>query len=271
MADQVPESFAPTVDLVPIRAVLTEERPGDGALIVMKDGSFRFLMRSGAVNFDMKSPPERAAITYAFGALVNSLEVESPIEIVSHSKRLDVDAYARQYEARLASERTPPAIRRLIQAHVEHFENHVKQNNLLQREFYIVLPWKGTSGPLQKSFTDDIPLAPLFKRLSQSVAKNASQYEPTDQEIAVARQQLDLRAEGLEGRLGQMGIWSERMGEEEIRELLYELYNPSLAERQSAPEGDYEGRLMQGFSIDTRVAQPRSLVDDQPLGPPKFT
>src|ERR1039458_10131240 len=132
-------SFGPSVDLVPVGAVLPEERPGDGAMLVMKNGSFRMIIHCGAVNFDMKSPPEQAAITYAFGALVNSLAVDNPLQIVAHSKRLDVDAYARQYAGRLSSENTPPQIRRLIRAHTEHFEEHVKQNNLLQREFYVVL------------------------------------------------------------------------------------------------------------------------------------
>ena len=250
MSASMPTSFAPSADLVPIAAVLPEERSGDGALLVMRNGSFRMLLRCGAVNFDMRSPAEKSGITYAFGAMVNSLDVDGPIQIVAHSKRLDVDAYARQFAPRLASERTPPPIRRLIQAHVQHFEEHVKQHNLLQREFYIVLPWKGITGPTDQKFTDDIPLAPLVKRVLGGIEKRALQHQPTDLEISTARQQLDLRAEQLDGRLSQMGIWCQRLDENDLHKLFYELYNPSLAERQDAPLGDYEGRLMPGFSAD---------------------
>lgn len=248
-------SFAPSVDLVPVASVLPEEGPGAGALLVMKSGSFRMLLRCGAVNFDMKSAAEQAALTYAFGSLVNSLEVSVPIEIVAHSKRLDVDAYSRQYNSRLASERTPPQIRRLIRAHVEHFESHVKQHNLLQREFYIALPFKGVKGPRTKSFSDSVPLAPLIKRVFSDIERKAVHFEPTDLDIMTARQQLDLHADQIQGHLDQMGIWSERLDEDDVRKLLYELYNPSLAERQSAPVGDYEGRLIPGFSAE-RPPQP---------------
>jgi hypothetical protein len=254
-----PTSFAPSVDLVPVAAVLPEDRPGEGALLVMRNGSFRMIVRCGAVNFDMKSPPEQAAITFAFGALVNSLDVDAPIQIVAHSKRLDVDAYARQYAARLSSESTPPQIRRLIRAHIEHFEEHVKQNNLLQREFYVVLPWKGIPGPRAKGFSDSVPLAPLFKRVFGDLERRTLEHEPTDMEVSTARQQLDLHTEQLQGRLEQIGIWSERLDEDGVRKLLYELYNPSLAERQSAASGDLEGRLMPAFSAD-RPRSPRGLL-----------
>lgn len=269
MADQ-PSKFAPAVDLVPVAAVLPEERADAGAMLIMRDGSFRLIVRVGAVNFDMKSPPEQAGITYAFGSLVNSLDVESPIQIVAHSKRLDVDAYSRQYASRLANERTPSQIRRLIQAHVEHFEEHVKTNNLLQREFYIVLPWKGVSGPMVPGFTDNIPLAPLFKRVFANIEKKASQHHPSDQDISIARQQLELRAEQIAERMSQMGIWAERLNEEGVRKLLYELYNPSLAERQSAPLGDYEGRLMPGFSAERAPQGRRAITDNRVLEPPTF-
>jgi hypothetical protein len=249
--------------------MLPEEREGEGALLIMRNGAFRMVLRCGAINFDMKSPAEQAGITYAFGALVNTLDVNGPIEIVAHSKRLDVDAYARQFSARLASERTPPQIRRLIQAHVEHFEQHVKQNNLLQREFYIVLPWKGVAGPITKRFTDDLPLAPLFKRIFANIEKSADPIEPSDFDISTARQQLDLRAEQIEGRLQDMGIWCERLNEEGLRQLLYELYNPRLAERQGAPTGDFENRLIPGFSAE-RLSPRSRLGEGYENEPPEF-
>jgi hypothetical protein len=270
MADNIPTNFAPSVELVPVVAALPEERENAGSVIIMRDGSFRQIIRTGAVNLAMKSPPEQAGIAYGFGSLVNSLDVDNPLQIVAHSKRLDVEAYARQFDARLNNERTPPQIRRLIEAHIMHFEEHVKSNNLLQREFYVVVNWKGSSGPLKRGFTDDIPLAPLFKRVFANIEKRTLQHQPSDQEIAVARQQLDLRCELIEGRLQSMGIWTRRLNEEDIHKLLYEYYHPTLAERQGAPSSANIGRVVQGFSTNVRPPGRRSINDGRELEPPSF-
>jgi hypothetical protein len=146
----------------------------------------------------------------------------------------------------------------------------VKQNNLLQREFDVVLPWKGTSGPITKRFSDDIPLAPLFKRVFANIQKSAERDEPSNLDIATARQQLDLRAEQLGGRLAEMGIWSERLNEDGLHKLLYELYNPRLAERQGAPTGNYEGRLIPGFSAERPPQPRRSIEGNREIEPPQF-
>jgi hypothetical protein len=270
MVDQ-PSRFGASSELVPVRAVLPAQRPEAGAVLVMRDGSFRMIIRSGAVNFDMKSPAEQGGLTFAFGELVNSLEVDFPLQIVSHSKLLDIDAYVRQYEQRLANERTPPQIRRLIQAHKEHFENQVKTNKLLQREIYVVVPWKGTDGPVEKSITDDIPFAGLLKVVTRNLERKLTQRAPTDLEIATARQQLELRSDQVLERLEQMGIWGRRLDEDEVRRLLYSLYHPSLSERQADPGYDTGGQLFGGFSAESLPEPRRRLTDGAPIEPPKFS
>jgi hypothetical protein len=265
-----PQKFAPSADLVPVRSVLPEHRPESGSIIIMRDGSYRMIIRTGAINFDMKSPIEQSGITYAFGAMVDGLDVDFPIQVVSHSKRLDIEAYIRQFEPRLMNERTPAPIRRLIQAHKGHFEDQVKTNNLLQRELYIVIPWKSTTGPLTRSFTDEIPFAALFKMVMKTTEARLTQHTPTDLDISTARQQLDLRADQITDRMMQMGIWSIRLDEEGVRRLLYELYHPALAERQKNPGSDSGGSFVGGFSSEGMPARRRRLSDDHILEPPKF-
>lgn len=249
MADS--KEFASSKTLVPVHSVIPEQRPGSGSILIMRDGSFRMIIRSGAVNFDMKSQTEQGGLTFAFGAMINSLEVDFPIEIVSHSKQLDIDAYVRQFEARLQNDRTPDAIRKMIDHHCRHFEGTVKQNKLLQRELYVVVPWKGVNGPISRGVIDEVPLAPIFKAISRKAS--ALQIEndpPSDLEIATARQQLDMRSEQIIMRLGQMGLEGRRLDEDEVRLLLYGIFHPSLAERQSTPGRD-TGGMIHGYSSET--------------------
>lgn len=235
-------------DLVPIRAVLHEQNEGGGAVLLMKDGSFRMIIRSGSVNFDMKNPHEQRGLTHAFGALVNSLEVDFPIEIVSRSKTINVDDYTKQFEHRIINEHTPQAVKELIQSHIQHFKSQIKTNKIMQRELYIVVPWKGVRGPISKGAGDEIPFASLFKSFSRKVERAAVDYKPTDLEITTAKQQLDIRSSQVMARLSQMGVWSYRLGEREIKRLFYSLYHPSLSDRQREPGEDSAGLLPGGFS-----------------------
>jgi hypothetical protein len=246
-----PKKFSPSPEMVPVKAVLPENRPGSGALLIMRDGSFRLVCRTGSVNFDMKAPLEQASITYAFGALVNTLTPDFQLQIVSHSKRLDVDAYVRQFDNRLRSQRTPPKIRELISSHCQHFEGQVKQTNLLTREIYVVLPYKSLDGPFTRNVSDEIPLFGLFRALTKGVEKKLMVHDPTDLEITTARQQLELRLGRISDRLADAGIYCHPLDETGIKRLLYEFYNPTRSEIQRDPGMDADGSLLSGFSAES--------------------
>ncbi len=268
MADKVPKHFGSTSDLVPIYALLPEEEDGGGAILIMNDGSFRMLIRSSSINFDLKDPIERRALTLAFGALVDSLNVEFPLQIVSHSKSLNIDQYVEQFEPRLANANTPEALKPLIRAHQQHFVDSVKQEKLLQREIYLVIPWKGIAGPLARKTADEIPGAQLVKVLSRNMEKRLAEKRPTDMEVSTARQQLERRSDSMLARLQQIGVEGRRLGEEELRHLLYSLFHPSLSERQRHPGIESEDSMITGFSAPGRV--PRS-AGPQAAPPPGLT
>lgn len=235
-------------ELVPIRKILPEQSEGQGSIILMKDGSFRMIIKSGAVNFDMKNPYERQGLTHAFGALVNSLEVDFPLQIVSRSKTINVSDYTRQFDQRLQNDRTPEAVKRLIMSHTDHFQKQVRTSKIMQRELLLVVPWKGVRGPVTKGAADEIPFAALFKGLTRKVERSQVNYKPTDLEITTAKQQLDIRSSQVIARLQQMGVWAYRLDQDEVRKLLYSLYHPSLSDRQRDPGFDSEGLLPSGFS-----------------------
>lgn len=221
---------ASAAELVPVQFVVHEGESGEGALIVLRDGSFRMLLRCGAVNFEMKSQNERTAIVGGFADLVDTLAVETPIQIVSHPRQLDTEAYANQYTNTIDDERLPARLRALANAHVQHFEQTVKMQNLLNRELYVVIPFKGKIGPVTETLTDQFPFASLFRVLTSSVEKKLNAKTPTPNEIAIAQQQLDLLADTVEQGLRQIGIENiRRLGEEEVQRLLEECFHPQMS------------------------------------------
>jgi hypothetical protein len=223
---------AAAADLVPVQFVVHEPFSGAGAIIVLLDGSFRLIIRTGAVNFEMKSHEEKTAIVGVWAEMMDSLSLDLPLQFVSHPKQLNTEAYALRYAPMIENERFPSQRRALAHAHVQHFEETVKMQNLLNRELYIVLPFKGNVGPISESFTDQLPFGALFRALSTSIEKRAPRRIPTDEEIAFAQQQLDLSAEILELGLHRIGIERvQRLGEDEVRELLDDCFNPGRSQQ----------------------------------------
>ncbi|WP_217924673.1 hypothetical protein [Miltoncostaea oceani] len=232
------------LDLVPVWRILPEAGQSDGAILIMRDGSFRMIMRAGAVNFDMKSPSEQGAISDAFGALLNSLSADFPLQILVHTKNLDANSYMRQFESRRRDTTLPALTRALIEDHCTHFEAQVRDHNLLQREFYFVVPYGVETTSIKKG-SDSLPGWSIIKAL---ITPDDSRFEPKIDalKLDIVRQQLDLRAHQLEGYLGRIEIPSRRLNFFEVRELLYEMYNPDAARRQrqrSVPRSD---RLFSG-------------------------
>lgn len=259
-----PKSFAPAAEFVPVQALIPEPTPGDGALAVMRDATFRLLIRTGAVNFDMKSPGERAGIVHAFGDMLDSLDPQTPIEIVVHTKRLDTDAYARQYAPFLSGNRLPPRLQQLASLHLQHFDNIRTQMNLLQRELYVVLSSKGAAVPVQEKVRDTVPLVGLLRSMGKPAERRAKWRVPTAQEITAARSDLSLRGDEMEARLRQIGVTTSRLNEKELRDLLNELFNPQRAERQRV---GHEGspRFQRTTAFDQGRRQPRGEIE-----PPRF-
>jgi hypothetical protein len=230
--DKEPKSFANVSEFVPVQALIPEVRPGEGSLVVMRDATFRLLIRTGAVNFDAKSPGERAGIIHAFGELVDSLDPQTPIEIVQHSKRLDTDAYSRQFQPIINSNRLPPRLKELAAAHLRHFDDVRTQMNLLQRELYVVLSSKGAAQPVTEKVRDTMPGMYLLRSMGKGAQRRAKWRTPSSQEITTARADLSLQGEEMEARLQQIGVTTHRLDEKGLRDLLNELFNPQRAERQ---------------------------------------
>lgn len=266
------DKLAPSSRLVPVEVIYPEVRPGAGAMLLMKDGTMRAIMKTSAVNFDMKSPMEQSGIARAFGALAESLEY--PIEISVHSKRLDIERYQRQYVAKLANPQLHPAKRALIESHVNHFQAIAQQHNLLQREFYITIPHRpNVTDELvaqQKRPTDDLPFASLWAGLVRAAERKENKASLiSDDVLILARQQLEIRCDEIQRKLRGSGIDSRPLDVDEIQALLYEYFNPAEAERRGAPKGRADGGPL-GFSAYGKPAGRREPLVDIPEAGPQF-
>lgn len=229
----------PATELVPVQSIIPEQQPGDGAIAILRDGSFRMVLRVGSVNFDMTTRYERGGIVQNFGALIESLDLDLPLQIVSVPKLLDTRNYTRQFYSTINDPQAVPTRRVLARAHVEFFEHQVTQQNILQRNLYVVVPYKGMNGPISDSLSDQLPFMGIIGALTPQMKKKFTRHTPTFEEVQMARGALDDRVALIESGLYGIGIRVvHRLGMSDLMSLLYESFHPGLAERQRHNPGD---------------------------------
>ena len=126
---------------IPIRASTQEHLEIEDIrddIVIMKDGSCCLVLLTTAINFGLLSEKEQDATIYAYAALLNSLTF--PAQIVIRSQRKDVTAYLKLLDREMAKQ-TNKLLKEQIQKYRNFVEEIVKKNNVLDKEFYVIIPF----------------------------------------------------------------------------------------------------------------------------------
>jgi len=179
-------------------------------LVLMKDGSVALVIRVSAVNFGLLSEKEQEAIIFAYAGLLNSLNFA--IQIVVRSQLKDISAYVALLEEE-EKKQTNPLLRDQITKYKEFVRQTVKENNVLDKKFYVVIPFSSlelgaastASGLLSKK-KDILPM-------------------PPDAIIERAKTALQPKRDHILRQLGRVGLRAKQLTTTELIELFYEIYN----------------------------------------------
>lgn len=180
-------------------------------LLILKDGSVALLVRVSAVNFGLLSESEQEAIIYAYAGLLNSLNFA--IQIVIRSQQKDISHYV----ALLSKEeekQTNRLIKEQIRKYREFIVKTVKENNVLDKKFYIVIPFSSlelgvattTGGLLNFNRKKGLPIA-------------------LDRILEKAKLALYPKRDHVLRQLGRLGLRARQMTTPELVQLFYEIYN----------------------------------------------
>src|SRR5260221_9919722 len=72
--------------------------------VILKDGGMRQIIMVGGVNFALKSESEQNIITQGYQNFLNG--VDFPLQIVVHSRKVNIDKYIEELLARRSEEHT---------------------------------------------------------------------------------------------------------------------------------------------------------------------
>lgn len=189
------------------------EEVRDG-VIVLKNGAIRSVLLVSSLNFDLKSAEEQDAIILQYQNFLNSLDF--PVQIVISSRRFDIRPYLE-----LLKDKENHQPNELLRLQISEYQNFIKSlsevSNIMSKLFYIVVPFSPVEDK-EKGFFHK--MTALFN--PTAVVSERREFFET------YKNQLWQRVDHVSFALSQTGVKVAPLNTEELIELLYNSYNPSL-------------------------------------------
>lgn len=178
-------------------------------LVVLKDGSCVLLLQTTAVNFGLLSEKEQDAMIYAYGGMLNSLTF--PIQIVIISAKKDISSYLKLLKNEEAKAKKD-IFREQIRLYHDFIKKIVSENQVLDKRFYIALPFSSLELGL--------------KSAKSSIFGEKKLQLPLNYVLEKAKNALMPKRDHITRQLSRIGLKCEQLKTQALIELFYNLYNP---------------------------------------------
>ncbi len=183
-------------------------------VIVLKTGGLRAVVLVSSINFELKSSVEQEAIIAQYQNFLNSLDF--PVQIVVQSRRFNIGPYLERLKGE-ETQQTNELLRLQISEYREFIKNLNEVSNIVAKHFYIVVPFSmvesSEGGFLQT-------LSNIFHQRKAANLRGGM--------FESFRSQLLQRVDHVMNGLSPIGLRGTVLGTEEVIELLYNSYNPSI-------------------------------------------
>lgn len=187
-------------------------------ILLLKNGGAAIVIQTTAVNFGLLSEGEQDAIIYAYAGLLNSLSF--PMQIVIRSKRMDVSQYLEsllKWEQKQVNEK----LRIQIRKYREFISSVIRENNVLDKRFYTVIPLY----PGEVGLAGGNPFSSFGGR--QGKPSYSREYI-----LERAKNILTPKKDHLVRQLTRLGLKANQLSTQQLIELSYDIYNPTTTGTQ---------------------------------------
>ena len=220
-------------------------------IVILRDGSVAMVLAVSSLNFGLLAEEEQDSIIYSYAGLLNSLSF--PIEIVVRSQKKDVTTYLR-YVQEWEDKTLSPLRKTQIRRYREFVSELVKERRILDKKFYVAIPYKGTS-------IDAKSMIPTIKKKNNTPP-------PLDRAYVLERALTDLepKRDHLIAQFGRIGLMARQLNTQELIQLLYTIYNPGSYEGQKMTDTRSYTTAVVEASLSGVIQQPalQSFTQDQP-------
>ena len=154
-------------------------------IVLLSSGNACLIIEVQATNFSLLSQEEQDARVLSYSSLLNSLSF--PIQIFIRSKKIDISSYLRLLDEEVSKSQNQ-LLKNQIKLYKDFVQELIKVNTVLDKKFYIAIPYSGLEGGVGKS-------------------------------------KLSTKAESLHSMLRRMNLPAKTLGKEELVKLFHEIYN----------------------------------------------
>lgn len=198
-------------------------------LVLLRDGSVTLIIRVAAVNFGLLSEKEQEAIIFAYAGFLNSLNFS--VQIVIRSQKKDISSYVNLLEQE-KKKQINPLLAKQIDGYRDFVLQTVKENNVLDKKFYVVVPFSSL----------ELGAGSATKGL---IKKGQSLPLPAETIIERAKTALSPKRDHVLHQLNRLGLRAKQLSSSELIELYYEIYNQGKGNNHEELEGNRAAKFEQ--------------------------
>ncbi|MEK7094125.1 MAG: hypothetical protein AAB903_02160, partial [Patescibacteria group bacterium] len=118
--------------------------------IILKNGGLVQVLMVGGTNFSLKPETEQNVLTASYQRFLNSLGF--PIQIVVHSRKVNVQKYLSNLEKR-QNEEVSPLLQSQISEYRQFVQSFVKENPIMTKSFFVAIPYYGAGVKISKKIS----------------------------------------------------------------------------------------------------------------------
>ena len=188
-------------------------------VMILKSGALRAVLAVSAINYDLKSSDEQDAIITQYQNFLNSLDF--PLQILIKSRKLNIDHYMD-----FVTSKEKQQVNELLRFQIAEYKTFIKQmvemSNIVDKVFYLIIPFAPTEDKENGFFSN---LSNMLNPKKGIIAKNET--------FETYRNQLSQRVDHVIAGLSGIGLKIKPLQTQELIELLYDSYNPTLMDEST--------------------------------------
>lgn len=182
--------------------------------IILKNGSIRSVIAVSSINYDLKSTDEQDAIISQYQNFLNSLDF--PVQILISSRKLDMKHYLD-----FLGEKEKEQAGELLRLQISEYKNFITQlvtvSNIMDKNFYIIIPFSPIENEEKSFFSNFLNILNPKKNILEK-----------RENFETCKSQLFQRVDHVMAGLSGIGLRLAPLQTQELVELLYNSYNPTV-------------------------------------------
>ena len=183
-------------------------------IVITKSGSVALVVQTNAINFDLLAEYEQDSKIFAFAGLLNSLNFH--IQILIRTRRIDISNYVEYLKAQNKSSMSE-GLQEMLQIYTQFIQNLIVQNNVLDKNFFIVIPYNPAA---------PMPGASLFDARKTKEEQDSQMAMKREELIEKAKIFLYPKRDHIIKQLARMSLTGHQLTNQELITEFYTTYNP---------------------------------------------